>query len=93
MADDRDIDVAHVARLARLTLTPKEADSLGADAARVLDAFADLPAGNPSRGGDDMAPPALRGDHIASRAAGEADAIVAAIPRKDGRTARVPRGL
>lgn len=92
VAPGRTIDVARLARLARLELPPAEADALGAACEAIAREFADLaafaaPLAPPEeeRAGD------LREDVAAD--AGEADAILAAAPRIDpgARLVRAPR--
>ncbi len=82
----------HVALLARLPLSPDEEARFAREIPDILAAFEALPEAEPP------VPPvareaASRADAVTPAPEATRDAIVAALPRREGTAARVPRGL
>jgi len=92
--------VAHVARIARLALTPEETARLAAEASAILEHFAAVEAAGAGASealseasGTGGAALASRADEAAPPDAAQAEALAAQFPRREGRLCKVPGAL
>lgn len=92
MADLSPDALAHVARIARLALTPEERARLAAEASTILAHFEAVMAAGAGEKEEQRAPIAPRADEPREPDRAQADAIVAQFPRKDARLAKAPGG-
>jgi Asp-tRNA(Asn)/Glu-tRNA(Gln) amidotransferase C subunit len=87
--------VAHVARIARLALTPAEQARLSQEAGRILEDFRAIEAA--LAGAPPAEPPAApaepRPDELVPADPAQVEALVAQFPRKEGRLCKVPEAL
>jgi Asp-tRNA(Asn)/Glu-tRNA(Gln) amidotransferase C subunit len=93
VADLSPADIVHVARIARLALTPEEEQAFAREAAAILRHFEAVMAAPAPPAGEEPAPLAPREDAVEPPEPAQVEAIVQQFPRKDGRRARVPGGL
>ncbi|HEV8360319.1 MAG TPA: Asp-tRNA(Asn)/Glu-tRNA(Gln) amidotransferase subunit GatC [Candidatus Thermoplasmatota archaeon] len=88
------VPVEHVARIARLALTPPELERFAAEAAAILGHFQEVEAA--LQAPDVAGPGALlepRADEARAPDAAQVEAIVAQFPRRADRLCKVPEGL
>lgn len=92
MASPAPVDVEHVARIARLALTPDERARLARDAQAILAHFEEVEAAlaGPAEEPRTLEP---RPDEPLDPDAAQVAAIVGQFPRTDGRRCKVPEGL
>lgn len=88
-------DVAHLAKLARISLTPEEAAVLARDADAILAGFAAIESALAGGGAGSVEAPSLapREDGVEPAPVAEREGIVRAFPEREGDLARVPRSL
>ncbi len=88
-----DIDVAYVAKLARLALTPAEIEKFGAQLGALLqhvDALAELPVGDVAATAQVIAQSNVTRDDVAVPSL-DRDVVLSQAPRREGPYFRVPR--
>lgn len=86
-------DVAHVARIARLALTPEEEARFAAEAKAILAHFEAVMRAPEPPAAQAEAALAPRADEVVPSEPAQAEAIVAQFPRRDGRLCKAPGGL
>lgn len=86
-------DIAHVARIARLALTPEERARFAREAAAILGHFEAVMAAAQGTAAAEPGGLAAREDAVEAPEPAQVEAIVAQFPRKDGRHAKAPGGL
>lgn len=87
-----DVPLDHVARIARIALTAEEKQRFAAEARAILAHFEAIEGAGRAEPAS-PSPLAPRADDVVPPEAAQVEALVAQLPRKEGRRAKVPEGL